>query len=112
LALWDDLGIGIVAGTDDQFELQKLPVLVSGRERELIEFLEQSLKPAADVDKEFYASLSCRAAVMDGDPLDPVAARKLLEQTFALEHARCPHGRPIWTTLTRKDLFERVGRLA
>ena len=112
LALWEDHGIGIVAGTDDQFELQKLPVLVSGRERELIEFLGQSLKPAADVDKEFYASLSCRAAVMDGDPLDPVAARKLLEQTFALEHARCPHGRPIWTTLTRKDLFERVGRLA
>jgi DNA mismatch repair protein MutL len=112
LATWEDLGIGIVELTDDQFELQKLPQLVSGMEKELIEFLEHSLKPASDVDREFYASLSCRAAVMDGDPLDPEAARKLLEQTFGLKHARCPHGRPIWTTLTRQDLFERVGRLA
>jgi DNA mismatch repair protein MutL len=48
---------------------------------------------------------------MDGDPLDPEAARSLLRKAFALEHARCPHGRPIWTILSRRELFEKVGRL-
>ncbi|MEI8093019.1 MAG: DNA mismatch repair endonuclease MutL [Spirochaetales bacterium] len=108
---WSSIGIGIRQLSPLEFELVRLPQLVVGRERELIEFLEQSRKPVADVEKDFYASFSCRAAVMDGDPLDPQAARELLTQAFALAHARCPHGRPLWTTLTRDELFTRVGRL-
>lgn len=111
---WQDYGaLGITLRPLDsgEYELTALPQTVAGMERVVIDFIRTNTKPVADLEKELYASLSCRAAVMDGDPLDPGAARDLLRKTFALEHARCPHGRPLWTVLSRRELFEKVGRL-
>lgn len=108
---YEALGIGIRPVGGGEYELLSLPQTVAGMEKTVIEFVRTNRKPVADLEKDLYASLSCRAAVMDGDPLDPAAARELLRKTFALKHARCPHGRPVWTVLSRKDLFERVGRL-
>jgi DNA mismatch repair protein MutL len=105
------LGIGLRPAGGGEFELTALPQTVAGLEKTVIEFVRTNTKPVADLEKDLYASLSCRAAVMDGDPLDPEAARSLLRKAFALEHARCPHGRPIWTILSRRELFEKVGRL-
>jgi DNA mismatch repair protein MutL len=108
---YEALGIHIEPVGTQEFELHSLPQTVAGLEKVVIDFLRTNTKPVADLEKDLYASLSCRAAVMDGDPLDPEAARSLLRKTFALEHARCPHGRPIWTVLTRDELFTKVGRL-
>ena len=111
---WKDyeaLGVKLRPVSGDEYELLALPQTVAGLEKTVIEFLRSNVKPVADLEKGLYASLSCRAAVMDGDPLDPAAARDLLRRTFALKHARCPHGRPIWTVLTKKELFAKVGRL-
>jgi DNA mismatch repair protein MutL len=111
---WKDyeaLGVGLKPLGGGEYELLSLPQTVAGMEQTVIEFLRTNNKPVADLEKDLYASLSCRAAVMDGDPLDPSTARELLRKTFALKHARCPHGRPIWTTISRRELFEKVGRL-
>jgi len=111
---WQDyatLGIALEPVDSGEYELLSLPQTVAGMEKVVIDFIRSNTKPVADLEKELYASLSCRAAVMDGDPLDPGAARDLLRRTFALEHARCPHGRPLWTVLSRRELFEKVGRL-
>ena len=111
---WKDygaLGVGLSPVGPAEYELVSLPQTVVGQEQQLIDFLRTNTKPVNDLETALYARLSCRAAVMDGDPLDPVTARDLLRKTFALEHARCPHGRPIWTTISRSQLFEKVGRL-
>lgn len=111
---WEDylrLGIRLRPVEQGEFELVSLPQTVAGMEKVVIDFVRTNTKPIADLEKDLYASLSCRAAIMDGDPLDPAAAKALLRQTFALKHARCPHGRPIWTVLSRNELFTRVGRL-
>ncbi len=108
---YEALGVRVRPLGGGEFELLALPQTVAGMEKTVIEFLRTNTKPVADLEKDLYASLSCRAAVMDGDPLDPAAARDLLRRTFALPHARCPHGRPIWTVLTREELFSKVGRL-
>lgn len=105
------LGIGLRSLGAGEFELLSLPQTVAGMEKTVIDFLRTNTKPVTDLEKDLYASLSCRAAVMDGDPLDPDAARDLLRRAFSLEHARCPHGRPIWTVLSRQELFEKVGRI-
>jgi len=105
------MGVGLRPVGPGEYELLSLPQTVAGQEQALIDFLRTNIKPATDLENALYARLSCRAAVMDGDPLDPAAARDLLKKTFALEHARCPHGRPIWTTITRNELFEKVGRV-
>jgi DNA mismatch repair protein MutL len=110
-AEYAQMGVGLRPVGPGEYELLSLPQTVAGQEQALIDFLRTNIKPAADLENALYARLSCRAAVMDGDPLDPAAARDLLKKTFALQHARCPHGRPIWTTLSRRELFEKVGRL-
>lgn len=63
--------------------------------------------PQADL----LATVACRAAVKDGDLLDPDAANNLIEQALRLPFPRCPHGRPIWVALDRNSLYRMVGRL-
>lgn len=63
--------------------------------------------PRADL----LATVACRAAVKDGDLLDPDTANNLIEQALRLPFPRCPHGRPIWIALDRNSLYRMVGRL-
>ncbi|MCL2069513.1 MAG: DNA mismatch repair endonuclease MutL [Treponema sp.] len=117
---------------DDRFleekkeELAKLGLVLRREEKEwLIEALPSGwklpdgetvaeilrLKEAGENLAERWATtLSCRAAVMDGDYLDEKTACELAEAAFALPVQRCPHGRPIWLQISRDDLFKAVKR--
>ncbi len=57
------------------------------------------------------ATAACRAAVKDGDELDPEASLQLALKALALPEPRCPHGRPIWVRLSREELFRLVRRI-
>lgn len=56
------------------------------------------------------ATAACRAAIKDGDELDPDATLDLAIAALALPEPRCPHGRPIWVRLSREELFHLVRR--
>jgi DNA mismatch repair protein MutL len=56
------------------------------------------------------AMSACRAAVKDGDELDAAAAESLIAAALELPEPRCPHGRPIWTRITRDQLYALVRR--
>jgi DNA mismatch repair protein MutL len=71
-----------------------------------------SLKNAKEnLAERWAATLSCRSAVKDGDFLDEKTALALAEEAFALPVSRCPHGRPIWLEISRRDLFKAVKRI-
>ena len=53
---------------------------------------------------------ACKAAVKDGTILGPEAAEQLARDALNLKDPHCPHGRPVWTTLTKEELFARVRR--
>jgi DNA mismatch repair protein MutL len=53
---------------------------------------------------------ACRAAIKDGDALDDVTAEELIARALKLPEPRCPHGRPIWTRITREQLYRLVRR--
>lgn len=74
------------------------------------DILEAGREPDSLITR-LLARAACRAACKDGDILDPATARDLVEQTLALEEPVCPHGRPVWVILSRKELFERVRRI-
>ena len=57
------------------------------------------------------ASTACRSAVMDGTVLDEKTAAWIAEEALKLPDPHCPHGRPVYTTITRKQLFELVKRI-
>jgi DNA mismatch repair protein MutL len=56
------------------------------------------------------ALAACRAAIKDGDRLDRAAAEELIGRALELPEPRCPHGRPIWTRITREQLYKLVRR--
>jgi len=56
------------------------------------------------------ATAACRAAVKDGDELEPAAAAELARKALLLPEPRCPHGRPVWVRLSRDELFRLVRR--
>ncbi len=56
------------------------------------------------------ATTACKAAIKDGYYLDEQTAAELAEKALNLEDPHCPHGRPIWTAITKDKLFELVRR--
>jgi DNA mismatch repair protein MutL len=63
-----------------------------------------------NIAERWAATLCCHQAVRDGDYLDDATALALAEQALALPTPRCPHGRPIWTEITRDALYRAVRR--
>ncbi|MFW6312423.1 MAG: hypothetical protein ACOC2N_00880, partial [Spirochaetota bacterium] len=95
---------------DGAWELVTVPSAVAIEADALAALLMDLLDPPADFERELYASLSCRSAVMDGDRLAYDTAVRIVAGVIGLENARCPHGRPIWAELSRETLFAMVGR--
>jgi DNA mismatch repair protein MutL len=63
-----------------------------------------------NIAERWAATLCCHQAVRDGDYLDDTTSLALAEEALALPIPRCPHGRPIWTELTRDALCRAVRR--
>jgi DNA mismatch repair protein MutL len=97
-------------GDSSSWQVTQIPESCSGEEDHIIEVLKGLGGASKNLETEFYAGMACRAAVKDGDPVDNVTALKLIEGTFQLDNARCPHGRPIWYEISKNDLFKLVGR--
>ena len=53
---------------------------------------------------------ACKAAVKDGWKLDSSTAAKIAKEALSLQDPHCPHGRPVFTTITREKLFSLVKR--
>ncbi len=95
---------------DGGWELVTVPSAIAMEADTLAALLMELLDRPSDFERELYASLSCRSAVMDGDRLAYDTAVQIVAGVMELENARCPHGRPIWVELTREQLFAMVGR--
>jgi DNA mismatch repair protein MutL len=67
-------------------------------------------RETGDPRRAACALAACRAAVKDGDELDDLAAKELIARALELPEPRCPHGRPIWTRITREQLYKLVRR--
>jgi DNA mismatch repair protein MutL len=60
--------------------------------------------------ERWAATLCCHQAVRDGDWLDDSSAFALAREALALPDPRCPHGRPVWTEISREALYRAVRR--
>ncbi|MCL2763230.1 MAG: DNA mismatch repair endonuclease MutL [Treponema sp.] len=63
-----------------------------------------------NIAERWAATLCCHQAVRDGDYLDEIQALALATEALALPDPRCPHGRPVWTELSREALCKAVRR--
>ena len=93
-----------------RWEVESVPIKWHGTERDLQkDLLDKRIAPD-EIIRSIAATSSCRAAVKDGHVLDPLTAERLLFDIFNLKDPHCPHGRPIWTKITKEELFRAVRR--
>jgi DNA mismatch repair protein MutL len=104
------LGIDI-ARDGEGWRVDALPAGWSLGDRETLEAILDLQNAGENMAERWAATLACHAAVRDGDCLDDAAAMALAEEALALPVPRCPHGRPVWTGISRESLFKAVRRL-
>ncbi|MFP4375644.1 MAG: DNA mismatch repair endonuclease MutL [Spirochaetales bacterium] len=93
-----------------RYELATVPATLSLAAEDLAALLMDLLEAPDDFERKLFASLSCRSAVMDGDPLSADVAIEIVSGVIGLENARCPHGRPVWVAFQKEQLADMVGR--
>jgi DNA mismatch repair protein MutL len=67
-------------------------------------------KAGENMAERWAATLCCHQSVRDGDYLDDGAAFALAQEALALPDPHCPHGRPIWTEISKEALYKAVRR--
>jgi len=63
-----------------------------------------------NIAERWAATMSCHQAIRDGDHLDDATALALAKEALMLPQPRCPHGRPIWTEVSKEALYKAVRR--
>ncbi|MDZ7793821.1 MAG: DNA mismatch repair endonuclease MutL [Spirochaetia bacterium] len=104
------IGIQLEQEKAGRWRITRVPARFVGLEEQLIEALQSQEASESAFKARLFADLACKAAVKDGEVLDPYSAADLARQAFELPVPRCPHGRPIWFRISRNELFEIVGR--
>ena len=79
-------------------------------EQELIKLILDDKVSPDKIISHIAASTACKAAIKDGYYLDSQTALDLAESALNLPDPHCPHGRPIWTTISKEQLFLMVRR--
>ena len=87
-----------------------LPARWKGNESDLRDALFEKRVSPQEIIYQIAAMTACKKAVKDGTILGPEAAEQLARDALELKDSHCPHGRPVWTTLTKEELFARVRR--
>lgn len=96
--------------SDGYWEVSSIPERWTGSEFDLKQALFVKHVEPEEIIRSIAAMTACKAAVKDGYILDSITAEKLVKQAFTLEDPHCPHGRPIYTVISREKLFELVKR--
>ena len=86
------------------------PARWKGSQKDLQEAIFEKQVSPQEIIYQIAAMTACKAAVKDGTILGPESAEKLAREALDLKDPHCPHGRPVWTTLTKEELFARVRR--
>ena len=87
-----------------------IPARWTGNQKDLENALFEKQVSPEEIIYQIAAMTACKAAVKDGTILGSEAAEKLARDALLLKDPHCPHGRPVWTTLTKEELFNRVRR--
>jgi DNA mismatch repair protein MutL len=104
------VGYRIVREKEAQM-VESVPSLAAeGALEALVEWMSMPHSGGSPLDS-IAAQLACKAAIKDGETLDPNTAQKLIEEALELREPRCPHGRPIFLSVSKERLYSMFGRL-
>ncbi len=104
------IGFETVKISDGEWEVRTIPERWTGSQYDLLSLLFVKQQEPSEIIRAIAAMTACKAAVKDGYVLDSSAATSLVEKAFTLDDPHCPHGRPIYTVISKAKLFELVKR--
>ena len=93
-----------------KWTITTVPIKWQGKKKDLQEALFEKLYEPEEFMRHFLATCACKAAIKEGHYIDPDTACQLIEKIFALKDPHCPHGRPIWFTLSKQQMYALVKR--
>lgn len=96
--------------SDGNWEITSVPERWTGTEYDLRTLIFVKQVEPEQIIRSIAAMTACKAAVKDGYYLDDITAKELVEKAFTLPDPHCPHGRPVYTVISREKLFELVKR--
>ncbi len=105
-----ECGFEIQKNGKNTWDVCTTPDRWKGTEKDLKEAILSKKVEPVEIIRSIAAMTACRAAVMDGHILDDITAAKLAEEALKLKDPHCPHGRPVYTELSREKLFMLVKR--
>ena len=105
-----EIGFKTEKKEDGLWEINTIPERWTGTQYDLQTLIFVKQVEPEQIIRSIAAMTACKAAVKDGYVLDDDTAAALVEQAFTLEDPHCPHGRPIYTVISREKLFELVKR--
>jgi DNA mismatch repair protein MutL len=94
----------------ESWSIEALPADWRMGDAETVKEILQLRFAGENMAKRWAATCCCRAAIKDGDHLDEQTAFELGKLALALPDPRCPHGRPVWTEISKEALFKAVRR--
>ena len=104
------IGFETIKISDGEWEITSIPERWTGTEYDLRSLIFVKQVEPSQIIRSIAAMTACKAAVKDGYVLDDQTAAELCEKAFELEDPHCPHGRPVYTTISREQLFALVKR--
>ena len=105
-------GLGIVIRNDGSgWLIEALPAGWRMGDAETVREILELRNAGENTASRWAATLCCHTAVRDGDYLDDKSALALAKEALELPEPRCPHGRPVWTEISREALLKAVKRL-
>jgi DNA mismatch repair protein MutL len=103
--------LGIVIEKDkDIWQITALPAGWRLTDAQTVKEILALREAGENIAKRWAATLSCHQAIRDGERLDGESALTLAKEALMLPEPRCPHGRPIWTEVSREALYKAVRR--
>ena len=100
----------VIERDGDGWRVDALPAGWKMGDSETVRQILELRESGSNAAERWAAVCCCRQAVRDGDYLDDATAEGLAREALALPDPRCPHGRPIWTEISREALFRAVRR--
>lgn len=97
--------------------IEAVPAILSRKSpeiaiRAILDDLASLRKSGHDLKKAVAQSVACRSAVMAGDRLSDREAIAVVERLLACDNRySCPHGRPTFIKMSRRDLDKQFGRV-
>lgn len=106
----NEAGFEIKNTGNGKWECYSTPLRWKGNKADLEhDLLDKRVSPE-EIISSIAAMTACRSAVMDGHYLDDNKASEIAQRALNLPDPHCPHGRPVFTSITRQQLFALVKR--